>query len=251
VTAHGAVGPSAAGAFPTAADPALRLLVIASMVIIAGLAWAWTVALAAMPSCHTLPLPAFLGMWTVMMAAMMFPALIPVVLVYAMMARVRTRRPLLAATVFVAGYLVIWGLLGLPVHALLAAVGALVGSWPGLAATTGTIGGAVLIGCGVYQLTPLKDACLRHCRMPHLFLGHHWRNGITGALTLGIHHGLFCAGCCASIMLVLLVVGMMNMTWMVGLSAVIYLEKVLPAGRIVGRAVGVALCAAGLARIVA
>ena len=87
--------------------------------------------------------------------------------------------------------------------------------------------------------------------MPHLFLGQHWRDGLWGALRLGAHHGLFCAGCCLSLMIVLLVVGVMNLTWMVGLSAVIYLEKVVPEGRLVGRVTGVALGGAGLWRIIA
>jgi predicted metal-binding membrane protein len=103
--------------------------------------------------------------------------------------------------------------------------------------------------CGLYQLTPWKEACLRHCRLPHLFLGHHWRDGAGGALLLGAHHGLFCAGCCASLMLVLLVVGVMHVGWMVALSAVILLEKTLPGGPALGRLAGVALCAAGLARM--
>jgi hypothetical protein len=112
-------------------------------------------------------------------------------------------------------------------------------------------GGLVLIACGLFQLTPLKDTCLRHCRLPFLFLGHHWRDGLGGALLLGAHHGLYCAGCCASLMVVLLVVGMMDLAWMVGLSALIYLEKVLPGGALVGRLAGIALCGAGVTRIVA
>src|SRR3989442_162927 len=89
----------------------------------------------------------------------------------------------------------------------------------------------------------------RLCRVPLLFLGHHWRDGAGGALLLGAHHGLYCAGCCASLMVVLLVVGVMNVGWMVALSALIYLEKVLPAGGRVGRLAGLGLCAAGAARM--
>jgi predicted metal-binding membrane protein len=111
-------------------------------------------------------------------------------------------------------------------------------------------GGAVLVLCGLYQLTPLKDACLRHCRAPHLFLGHHWRDGLGGALVLGAHHGLYCAGCCASLMVVLLVVGMMDVGWMVALSALVYLEKLLPAGGMLGRMAGIGLCGLGIARLV-
>jgi len=230
-----------------AADPAARWLVGASLVILAGLAWAWTLAMAGVPACHRLSLPAFTLMWTVMMAAMMFPAVIPVVLAFDALGRGRAQSAPLAAALFVAGYLVVWALLALPAQALVLAGEALVASHPALARA----GGAVLVACGLYQLTPLKDACLRHCRLPHLFLGHHWRDGLGGALLLGAHHGLYCAGCCASLMIVLLVVGMMNVAWMVGLAALIYLEKVLPAGALVGRLAGIALSAAGVARLVA
>jgi predicted metal-binding membrane protein len=226
-------------------DPGVRLLIAASLVILAGLAWAWTVAMAAMPECHRIGLSSFVLMWTVMMAAMMFPAVIPVVLAFVGLRRSRGGSTVLAAVLFVAGYLVVWGLLALPAQALLTAASRATAAVPGLARA----GGVILVACGIYQLTPLKDACLRHCRVPHLFLGHHWRDGAAGALVLGAHHGLYCAGCCASIMVVLLVVGVMNVAWMVALSALIFLEKVLPAGGAVGRLAGIALCAGGIVRM--
>jgi len=235
--------PSRPGAH-VATDPGLQLFIAASLLILTGLAWASTVAMAAMPECH-LGISSFLLMWTVMMAAMMFPAVIPVVLTFVGLTRARRGGTFAAAVVFVGGYLVVWGLLGLPAQALLAGAERLADTHPALA----RLGGPILVLCGLYQLTPLKDACLRHCRVPHLFLGHHWRDGLGGALFLGAHHGLYCAGCCASIMVVLLVVGVMNLTWMVALSALIYLEKVLPAGGLVGRIAGVALCIAGAARM--
>jgi predicted metal-binding membrane protein len=240
------------------ADPATRLLIVGSLVILSGLAWAWTVAATAMPACHLLGLGPFVVMWTVMMAAMMLPSVIPVVLAFTAFTRTRNRGTgragpegiaAVAAGFFVAGYLVAWGLLGVPAYALLEAAARLTDAAPAFA-TAGPVAGLLLVACGIYQLTPLKDACLRHCRVPHLFLGHHWRDGLGGALALGTHHGLYCAGCCASLMVVLMVVGLMNLTWMVGLSAVIYLEKIVPRGLVVGRAAGVALCAAGVARLV-
>jgi predicted metal-binding membrane protein len=232
------------------ADPATRLLLGGTLVILSGLAWAWTVAMAAMPECHVLGLGPFVVMWTVMMAAMMFPSVIPVVLAFAGFARGRTTVPLAAATLFVAGYLVIWGALGIPAHVLLVAVAGLRDTVPSIARVLPALGGVLLIACGLYQLTPLKDACLRHCRVPAMFLGHHWRDGLGGAFLVGAQHGLYCAGCCASLMVVLMVVGLMNMVWMVGLSVVIYLEKIVPRGSMVVRAAGVALCAAGVQRIV-
>ncbi|MBI3767480.1 MAG: DUF2182 domain-containing protein [Deltaproteobacteria bacterium] len=241
-------------------DPAIRLVIVASLVILSGLAWAWTVAAAAMPDCHLLGLGPFVIMWTIMMAAMMLPSMIPVVLAFTAFTRTRRGetgrvRPIsiagVAAGLFVSGYLVAWGLLGVPAYALLETATRLTDTLPAFAAAGPVVGGLLLIACGVYQLTPLKDACLRHCRVPHLFLGHHWRDGLGGALALGMHHGLYCAGCCASLMVVLMVVGLMNLTWMIGLSAIIYLEKIVPRGLVVGRAAGIALCAAGIARLVA
>lgn len=233
------------------ADPALKLEIGGALVILTGLAWAWTVAMAAMPECHVLALGPFVVMWTVMMAAMMFPSVIPVVLAYAALARGRGEHPTLAAALFVIGYLVVWGALGVPAHAVLVAVAGLRETVPRLGPFLPMAGGALLVACGLYQLTPLKDACLRHCRVPHLFLGHHWRDGLAGAFGLGAHHGLYCAGCCASLMVVLMVVGLMDMRWMIALSVVIYLEKVVPNGRFVVRAAGAALCAAGVQRMLA
>jgi predicted metal-binding membrane protein len=229
-----------------AVDPRMALLLGGGLVIAAALAWAWTVAMAAMPDCHRVAFGDFVAMWTVMMAAMMFPAIVPVVLTVATFARGRGASPLATALVFVAGYLVIWGALALPARVLLGTGAWLVQRMPWTAAA----GGAVLVACGLYQLTPLKDACLRHCRTPHLFLGHHWRDGLGGALLLGAHHGAYCAGCCASLMLVLFVVGVMNVAWMVALSGLILVEKVVPGGLLVGRIAGVGICAAGVMRLV-
>jgi predicted metal-binding membrane protein len=225
-------------------DPRKRLAVAGGLVVATGLAWGWTVALAAMPDCHRIPLGDFVGMWTVMMAAMMFPAIVPVVLAFMAFTSSRTGRPVVGAVAFVAGYLVVWGGLAIPARVLLDAADRLAAVVPWSA----RLGGVALVLCGLYQLTPLKDACLRHCRVPHLFLGHHWRDGIGGALVLGAHHALYCAGCCASLMLVLLVVGMMDVAWMVGLTALILIEKAVPRGVTIGRVAGVWLCAVGLAR---
>src|SRR5438876_263082 len=223
------------------------LPIAGSLTIVAALAWAWTVASADVPTCHGLGLLPFLLMWTVMMVAMMLPAMIPVVLAFVGLVRPRRRRVLPPTTAFVGGYLVVWALLGLPARGLVDGTARLVAAVP----TLGHGAGVVLVACGLYQLTPLKDACLLHCRVPQLFLGHHWRSGIDGAFLAGAHHGLYCAGCCASLMVVLLVVGMMNLAWMVGLSALIALEKVLPAGRLIGRLAGLALVAVGVARVIA
>jgi predicted metal-binding membrane protein len=202
--------------------------------------------MAAMPECHPVPIADFVVMWTVMMAAMMLPAIVPVVLAFATFSRGRQGSPLATSVGFVTGYLVVWGALALPARALIVAGQWLAASVPW---TTPRASGVVLLACGLYQLTPLKDSCLRHCRSPHLFLGHHWRDGVGGSLVLGGHHGLYCAGCCASLMLVLLVVGVMNLAWMVGVSALVLIEKAVPGGLWIGRGAGAWLCAVGFVRL--
>ncbi len=228
----------------------LRLLLGASLVILAGLAWAYTAAMADMPDCAAMhAFGPFLVMWTVMMAAMMFSAVLPVVFVYVAMARGRVASTVAGALLFVAGYLVVWGLLGIPARALLGGVEWLGAAVPTVARWARPLGGAALITCGIYQLTPLKDVCLQHCRLPQLFLAHHWRDGLVGSFRMGAHHGLYCAGCCVSLMIVLLVVGVMNLAWMVALTAVIHMEKILPGGQLIGRVVGLAFCGFGVARL--
>src|SRR5436190_16074797 len=121
--------------------PATRLLIGGTLVILSGLAWAWTVAMAAMPECHVLGLGSFVVMWTVMMAAMMFPSAIPVVVAFATFSRSRGESAALAATLFVLGYLVVWGALGVPAHAILVAVAGMSDATPRLAAMLPALGG--------------------------------------------------------------------------------------------------------------
>jgi len=103
-----------------------------------------------------------------------------------------------------------------------------------------------LILAGLYQWTPLKNACLVHCRSPITFLAHHWRKGPTGAFRMGLHHGLYCVGCCWVLMALLFVFGVMNLLWIAALAIFVLLEKVLPRGDLVGRASGGLMIAAGL-----
>ena len=108
------------------------------------------------------------------------------------------------------------------------------------------IAGAILIGAGLYQLTPLKRACLLHCQSPLAFLMMHWRSGKVGAFQMGMHHGIYCLGCCWALMLVLFAVGVMNLAWVAVLAAFVLLEKVGPPGMLVSRVAGVIMIAAGL-----
>jgi predicted metal-binding membrane protein len=222
------------------AHPAVLLLVAAAA------AWVWAVArwggMRAMPGTMGLGLPAFLAVWTLMMAAMMLPATAPVAGLYARTITVR-RAPRMV--VFTVAYLLVWAAAGLPAYALAAGLGRAAS----LPATAGAaVASAVFAVGGVYQLTPLKDRCLARCRSPiGLMLRYGSYRGTSRDLRAGAHHGAFCLGCCWSLMLVLAAFGLMNLWAMVVLAAVITAEKLAPAGRLVARAVGLASIALAVA----
>ena len=190
------------------------------------------------------------GMWSVMMVAMMVPTVAPAVLVYVVIVR-RTapQQPVAPSTaLFVAGYLLAWA--GFSAFAALVQweLGRLAMLSPAMAATSPLVGAALLIGAGVYQWTPLKEACLRHCQVPLVYLAHHWRPGLRGALPMGLHHGLYCIGCCWAIMGLLFVGGVMNLLWVAVLSGVVLLEKLAALGGRAGRMLsGLAAVVAGVA----
>jgi predicted metal-binding membrane protein len=186
-------------------------------------------------------------MWAVMMVGMMSAPAAPVLLLFADMQVQRGgRRFSMALLLFGLGYLAVW--LGFSACAALVQwalhEAALLSS--GLAASSRSVGGAILIGAGVYQLTPVKSACLRHCQSPLGFLMSHWRDGLEGAFRMGLRHGRYCLGCCWALMGVLFAVGIMNLAWVGVLTAFILLEKVVPAGALVSRAGGVVMIASGI-----
>ncbi len=189
--------------------------------------------------------------WVVMMSAMMFPSIAPMVLMYARMEAGRRERgrsaPLGATAVFVGGYLVAWTIAGLTGYAIFAMARALsidAFSWdrggPYLA-------GGVLVAAAVYQFTPLKDACLKRCRSPLAFLLTAWRPGRLGAMRMGIEHGAWCVGCCWALMAALFALGVMSIGWMAFIAALIALEKLLPWKAYANRGIALLLVALGLA----
>jgi predicted metal-binding membrane protein len=171
----------------------------------------------------------FLAGWTVMMVAMMLPSAAPLVLVYGQ----RGRWKLLL------GYLAVWGCAGLPVYALASAVDLMDVPARGVA--------TVLFAAGVYQFTPLKDVCLRACRSPLDFIALRWGRS---PFRLGVDHGAYCVGCCWALMAVLVVAATMSLWAAAAIAAVVFAEKVLPAGEWTARAAGVALLAAGVVVLV-
>ena len=182
-------------------------------------------------------------MWWVMMIGMMVPSAAPMVLLFGGVQRRRLpdERPALRIALFVAGYLAIWAAfsaLAAGAQWALTSVGLL----SSMELTVTRDLGALLVGlAGAYQLTPLKDICLRHCRSPAEFLSAHWRAGSAGAWRMGVVHGAFCVGCCWLLMGLLFFVGVMNLLWVAALGVFVLLEKLVPRGEWLARASGVAL----------
>lgn len=194
----------------------------------------------------SMSLVAFVVAWAAMMAAMMFPAIVPVVRLYQ---RAAARGRAAPTVVFAGGYLAVWTAVGIPVWWVWRVL-----SEPlaGGVAWAGRLAGAALLLAAVYQLTPLKEACLRACRSPMGFFlqvrGDLRRPTI--ALRAGAGHGTWCLGCCWALMTVLVAVGTMNLVWMVALTAIIFAEKAMPHGEVIGRVTSVALGAVGLVLVV-
>jgi predicted metal-binding membrane protein len=195
-------------------------------------------------------LVAFVVAWAVMMAAMMFPAAAPMILLFRAVAKQRRARTgaVVPTWVFVAGYLLVWIAVGAVTWVVVQALSDLAGRL-GTAerATWGPLVlGAVLIGAGLYQLTPLKRLCLDHCRSPLAFVMTHWREGHGGVLQMGVVHGAYCLGCCWALFAVLVAAGVMSLAWMLLLTLVIFAEKVLPGGQRASSVVGVAFLVLGV-----
>jgi len=187
------------------------------------------------------------AMWTVMMTAMMLPSAAPTVLLFGALSRSRastTGFPPVA--IFAAGYVLVWtafSAVATTAHMTLQQA-ALVS--PMLRVTSGILAGLLLIAAGIYQFTPLKAACLRHCRSPIQFFTRHWRPGTAGALRLGVLHGGYCLGCCWVLMGLLFVGGVMNLWWVAALAVFILVEKTAFLGAWGGRmASGTGLVLAG------
>ncbi len=243
-----------------------RRLVLGAMLALAALAWGYTLYLGIRqtPMGGAMGMPSIMAwtpadvvfmfvMWAVMMFAMMLPSVTPTVLIYA---RVRAQRevagrPYAPTAAFVVGYLLAWvgfSLLATVVNWYLHTGGAMT-SMVGRVAPQA--GGVLLIAAGVFQWTPLKNACLDKCRSPMSFLMQHWREGVAGATLMGLHHGVYCLGCCWLLMLLLFALGVMNLPWVAILTIVVLAEKVLPRGEILSRLLGVLLAGWGTWLIVA
>jgi predicted metal-binding membrane protein len=232
-----------------------RLRIVAALLPLAAAAWVVTgVRMGGMeagPGTYHGTLGFFVSTWVVMMAAMMFPSVYPVVAVYQRIHDSRRERgksaPAGAKACFVLGYLAIWTATGLAAYAVLrlgaaASIDALAWDRAGR-----YVAGGVLIAAAAYELTPLKNACLSHCRGPLGFFMEHWHDGRAGALRMGVVHGAWCVGCCWALMAALFALGAMSILWMGLVAAMIALEKLLPWRRLAVGSVTVVLVVLGSA----
>ena len=187
-------------------------------------------------------------MWWVMMVAMMLPSAAPMILLFASVNRKQREigRPPVATSIFAFGYLATWAGFSLVAVLLQWAFQQAGILSPMLVGTNVIFGGILLIAAGLYQLTPVKHACLRHCRTPVAFISGRWRSGARGALRMGLEHGAYCVGCCWFLMGLLFIGGVMNLFWIAGLALLVLLEKTVPAGHWLGYATGFALLAWGV-----
>jgi predicted metal-binding membrane protein len=225
-----------------------RVVTGVGLVLVTALAWSY---LARMPMGEPAasPLAAWwtaLGMWAVMMTAMMLPTVAPMVLTFATVTlRQATGWPRLATALFACGYLLAWGVFD--AAATTVQIGIAPDPCAGLLDTQPRLAGILLVMAGVYQLTPLKTACLRGCQSPLGFLLTHWRGGALGPLRMGLLHGALCIGCCWALMGLMFVVGTMSLLWMAGLTVLILVEKLAAGLPWVWQGAGIVLVGGGIA----
>src|SRR5919197_1701808 len=232
----------------------VQLGLIGLLLILAAVAWAVTndqmAGMNAGPGTDPGALGFFLGVWLVMMAAMMFPSIAPMVVMHVRIQEGRRKKgqPVAAGatTLFVAGYLVTWTAAGLVGYSLFQLGGAVTGDVFAWDNGGPYLAGGIVVAAAIYQLTPLKDVCLRHCRSPFMFLMQHWRPGRWGALRMGVIHGGWCVGCCWALMAALFALGVMSLGWMAFIAALIALEKLLPWKTLANRGIAILLLALGL-----
>jgi predicted metal-binding membrane protein len=232
-----------------------RVIVLLAVAIIGLLTWACTLQMSANagdPDHHhtrsEINFFLLFWMWAVMMVAMMLPAVTPTVLLVATLNRKNRLHssPFPATVCFLMGYVVTWTL-----FSVLAALGQVLLHNRGLlnaemGSATPLVGGGFLLVAGLFQWSAWKNACLKHCRSPLGFLMTQWRSGALGSFRMGLLHGLYCAGCCWALMLLMFVAGVMNVWWFLALTSFVLVEKLWPRGVIIGRVGGIVMFAWGL-----
>ena len=190
----------------------------------------------------------FVGIWVTMMAAMMLPSVAPMVLLFDRVSAERARhgRACVPTWLFAVSYFLVWTLYGLAAYALYRAIRSLDLDFLAWNHDGPYVAGTLVALAGLYELTPVKSVCLRHCRSPMHFVLDGWREGIPGAIRMGAEHGAYCVGCCWGLMLVLFALGVMSLFWMTVVAALIFAQKVLPYGDRLARVFAVAFVAFGI-----
>ena len=210
-----------------------------SILVLSAGAWISTVAIVggmAMPEMEATAADGFIfyGVWVLMMGAMMLPSALPMLRLYSRMAGSKPAG-------FVGGYLVLWSAAGIAAYLAYAVAHGNAISMAEMGGLGRPIAIGLILAAALYQLSPLKSVCLRHCRSPLAFVMNHWHPGFVGALRMGLQHGSWCLGCCAGLMALLFGVGVMNLGWMAVLALVILAEKTLPGGLWIARGVSAAM----------
>jgi predicted metal-binding membrane protein len=237
---------------PAFAAVRARLVLVALLFTLAGFGWWWTAremrGMDDGPWTGLGTLGWFVGVWVVMMAAMMFPSVAPTVALYSRMTR---RQSFGLPLLFAAGYLVTWTVAGVGAFVVGAVLNFISGDLLGWDRAGRWVAGATLVMAAVYELTPLKDVCLAKCHSPLGFLLDSWRDGRAGALQMGAKNGAWCVGCCWALMASLFALGLMSITWMAFIAGLIALEKMLPLRRPVAYGTAAVLASLGLLMLIA
>jgi predicted metal-binding membrane protein len=225
---------------------------IALLVLLAAVGWWWTARemqdMDGGPWTELGTLGWFLGVWVVMMAAMMFPSVAPTVALYS---KLRHTRTLGAPLLFVSGYLLVWSAVGALAYAIARVGSELFGdvlAWDGAGRW---VAGATLLLAAAYELTPLKDVCLGKCRTPLGFLLGSWKDGPRGAVQMGARHGGWCVGCCWALMASLFALGVMSIVWMALVAGLIAFEKLIPSRRVATYGTAAVLLVLGVLMLIA
>jgi predicted metal-binding membrane protein len=183
-------------------------------------------------------LAAFTGMWLIMMVAMMLPSTYPALRLHRTVYRKRTPARPGGTFLFAASYFLVWTATGAIFYAAYVVIGLLRLSLPGSESIVLRGAGLALLLSGLYQWSPLKRACLSHCQNPLHFVMEHWHDGRLGAVRMGAAHGIYCFACCWGLMMILFVMGVMHLGWMAAIGALILLEKLVPSGQWIPKAIG-------------
>jgi predicted metal-binding membrane protein len=253
--------PSAGGLRRTGGMPLRgRVAVIAALGGIAAISWLYTWMQVRAMAGEDMAMPVAFAPWTagdalltiaiwwIMMLGMMLPSATPMVMMFAAVSRSRRARgrSVVPTGVFAAGYAIAWGGFGLAASFAQWGLEQAVLISPQSQRVGPGLGAAIVIAAGLYQLTPLKTACLAKCRSPFDFVLNRWRDGAVGALRMGLEHGLYCLGCCWVLMALLFAGGVMSLLWMAALTALVLAEKLFPAGVWIARASGALLLVFGV-----